>query len=554
MNVLLVAAGVAIAVTFLVAALLALPHRPRPGVAPFVVLCFLLSTVPVPMALIGAGLLGPARQIFVVFVFVWLSWFVLALEYTGRGPTMTPSRVGVLVAYGFATSLGVLVAPFVPERFIPLLFQLNTALQLVLFTVLAYGIFLVARAGVSYAELDRGEALLLATAGGGLGVVGLLRILTPAVPVAPMQLPQLAILACIAGLLVLVQVRSDVFESGTGGGHLARETVFDNMRQAAFVVDPGGWVLDCNRTASRLFGPERDRLLGRPVDEVVGTDISFRDGQEATTLRLNTMHGRRRFELTTSPLTTEGGTRIGGACVLRDVTDHQTHEQRVEVLNRVLRHNLRNDLDAVRGFAETIGHHWDDEGVDSVALAGRIEEIAQEMAALGELAGETERLLSRDALERERVDVAGLAGELVSTYRDRYPNATISLDTSGASLSTDERLLAALLDEVLENALEHNDVDDPKVSLRVEPAEGGVRVAVSDDGPGIPARERDVLLSGEETPLRHGSGLGLWLVHWGTTRLGGDLELDANTPRGSVVSLTVPDFDRARPGSVGAPD
>jgi signal transduction histidine kinase len=66
-------------------------------------------------------------------------------------------------------------------------------------------------------------------------------------------------------------------------------------------------------------------------------------------------------------------------------------------------------------------------------------------------------------------------------------------------------------------------------------------IEVRDDGPGIPEQERSVLLEGTETPLRHGSGLGLWLVYWGVVRLGGDLQFREREPRGSTVAVRLPD-------------
>jgi signal transduction histidine kinase len=62
-------------------------------------------------------------------------------------------------------------------------------------------------------------------------------------------------------------------------------------------------------------------------------------------------------------------------------------------------------------------------------------------------------------------------------------------------------------------------------------------VSVADDGPGIPDHERAVLTDGEETALEHGSGLGLWLVHWVVERSGGRLSFAENDPRGSVVRM-----------------
>lgn len=542
---LVILAGVTVAVGFLVAAFIALEHRSVPGVSPFIVLCLLLAAAPLPMVHIWmSGSETTIMALFVIFTFVWLAWLVLALEYTGSGPTMTAPRIGVLVAYGVLTALGVLVHPLVPDEFMPVLFQLNTVLQSVLFALLAYGVFLVTRSGARKGVGRRGEALVLAVAGFVLLFSALLRVLTPEFPVQPMQVPQLGLLGCIAALFILAQVRYDVFESGPGAGHLARETVFDNMDEAVFITDRGNRILDCNRTATELFRPTREQLLGTSVAEILGhkTDWSRRKPVE-----LNTMNGYRTFDISRSPLRGEHETPVGWAYLLRDVTEQQTHEQRVDVLNRVLRHNLRNDLDAISGFAETLEHDWDGESVDEIQLTSRIQTTARALASLGETAEKSEKLLSRDQLEPRPVDVVTLVDSLFEEYRTRYPGVTLAADTVGGSeIRTDETILKAVFEEVLENALEHNDSESPTVTVNVtRPADAHVRIEIRDDGPGIPAQERDVLLEGEESPLRHGSGLGLWLVHWSVLRLGGELRLEENDPRGTVVSLVIPDMGTA---------
>ncbi|MFB6298485.1 MAG: ATP-binding protein [Salinirussus sp.] len=63
---------------------------------------------------------------------------------------------------------------------------------------------------------------------------------------------------------------------------------------------------------------------------------------------------------------------------------------------------------------------------------------------------------------------------------------------------------------------------------------------MSDGGSGIPEAELDPVRSGAETDLQHGSGLGLWVVQWGTELLGSEIDFDTG-PEGTTVSLTVPD-------------
>ncbi|MDZ7731370.1 MAG: ATP-binding protein [Natrialbaceae archaeon] len=62
-------------------------------------------------------------------------------------------------------------------------------------------------------------------------------------------------------------------------------------------------------------------------------------------------------------------------------------------------------------------------------------------------------------------------------------------------------------------------------------------MTIVDNGPGIPDHELAVLDEGEETPLQHGSGLGLWLVYWLVDKSNGSLEFETGEDGTSVTCL-----------------
>jgi signal transduction histidine kinase len=120
-------------------------------------------------------------------------------------------------------------------------------------------------------------------------------------------------------------------------------------------------------------------------------------------------------------------------------------------------------------------------------------------------------------------------------------------------------LVGSALDNLLENAVEHNPSAEPFVRVSVERVTVAgapyVEVTVADNGPQIGEEDLAVLL-GTESSLDAASGLGLWLVNWIVTDSGGELTYEPNEPRGNVVTvrLRAPDDDRyddqTEPGEV----
>ena len=73
----------------------------------------------------------------------------------------------------------------------------------------------------------------------------------------------------------------------------------------------------------------------------------------------------------------------------------------------------------------------------------------------------------------------------------------------------------------------HNDQSATRIEVRVfQPEEtADIHIVIADNGPGIPSAEWEIITVGEETPLVHSSGIGLRLIYWTVTALGGVVEL-----------------------------
>lgn len=213
----------------------------------------------------------------------------------------------------------------------------------------------------------------------------------------------------------------------------------------------------------------------------------------------------------------------------RFIAESRRREQRLEVFNRVLRHDLRNQLDVIDSHTERLADRTDGDHAEAVLAA------TDRLAKTGTRARRIDRLMARD-LEPTTVDLAAVLRDLLADLNSGDVTVETELP-SPATLRTDEGTLRATLVGPLENAVRYADTT---VTVAVEPADGGYTVVVSDDGPGIPATELESLAAGTETSLQHGRGLGLWQLKWGIDALGGTLSFE--TDDGTTVNISLADL------------
>lgn len=335
-----------------------------------------------------------------------------------------------------------------------------------------------------------------------------------------------------------------LFESSPMAGTVGPDVVLDSMDDAVLVVDDEGHVLRTNAVARETFGVDEATVTGGPLVSVVDCrPAALTDG---ATVTLPTTGGRRTFAVTRSTVRDRTDAERGYALVLRDVTRRQTREQRLDVFNRILRHNLRNDATKIIGNARLIG-----DGGDPEQCADRIVDTTRELVGAAERARELDRIVEAPA--DATADLAPLVASVVEEVRETYPEVSVSTAVpDDVTVDASRDTVAVALRNVVENAAAHNDADDPLVVVSVDATADGVTVAVADNGPGIPDHERAVVERGEEDPLEHGSGLGLWTTQWAITAAGGSLSFGENDPRGAVVTLSLPAADRGAPDGAEA--
>lgn len=222
-----------------------------------------------------------------------------------------------------------------------------------------------------------------------------------------------------------------------------------------------------------------------------------------------------------------------------DITERVRRDQHRSVLQRVLRHDLRNNLNEV-----LLATQMADEA-DGQALSEHLDAIqrtVEETLSLTEQVEQSRTLFERAETSTETVDIVGRVREHVATLQTEHPEVTVSTDLPDRAPVVTTDLVGRAIRNVLQNAVQHNDTDQPRVAVSVEhrPGTDEVVLSVADNGPGIPESEVAVLDTDSEEQLKHLSGFGLWFVNWVLSVSGGSLSFADNDPRGTVVQLVLP--------------
>lgn len=526
-------------------------HRHRPGAFE---LAALIAAILLWTSIYAVSLVthDPPRRLFVGRV-TWVAiaavpvmWLAFVLVYTGYQTRTSRRVIGVLIAISacigglavtnpyhgliwsdriFHTAGGVAL---VEEVYGPLFYAAATYVSGIVILGSILILAQVYRARGLYA--DQSIALVV---GATVPIVANLTGHLGYTPLVGLDLTPYAfsVSAVAFGYAVL---RFELFDVVPATRTLGRTAAISDLREGVLIVDAAYRIVDANRAGARVFNRSEGGLIGESLDAVFDTDGSRAPGEIPRQLRVN----GRIFGVSSSPIRDTKGVIIGHTVVIRDITERELRKTQLEVLNRVLRHNLRNKLAIIQGYTTSLAESID---VDTNGSLESIEEATNQLLELSDRSREFERLRALETTPPVEIVLVTFIHRLVDAVAADHPEATISVDIpSTLSVTADPEVLNIALENLLSNAIEHNPAATPHVEIVATRRDDVLELSIADNGPGLPPDELDVLTAGRETAIEHGSGLGLWITTWAVRSLGGELTFTDHQPRGTRATIELP--------------
>lgn len=344
---------------------------------------------------------------------------------------------------------------------------------------------------------------------------------------------------------------AETVESAPQAGGYA--DLVEEAEDGLYMLDDDGNFELLNSAFVELTGYDRPELLGsdpqvvlaggevekfnRQIRSAIASDESA--GSMLTTVV--TKNGQRKpVEIRFSLLPPkEDGSYNGLTGVARDIRARRHREQKLDVLSRVLRHNVRNRLNLIFGHAAIL----QDAENDQHRHAGeKIESAATELMELSEKARTAQTEVGFSPSEQNQTDITELIEHLAVQFRRNNPDAKIKLNLPEELVVHAPSSYRIALSELAENAIEHNPAGNPVVRIYIERDDQTVRTVIEDECPPIPKSDREAINEGRETPLVHTLGIGLWLANWVADTVGGELLLDRREDdSGNRAVIVLPD-------------
>ena len=310
-------------------------------------------------------------------------------------------------------------------------------------------------------------------------------------------------------------------------------------------IGVGVTIADANRDDDPIVYANKgfQQLTGYRLEEVLGRNCRFLQGPKTDDATVRTIRQTieaeqpvsvdilnyrkngttfwNRLEIT--PVFDDAGELTHFIGFQRNITEAVQHKQRLAVLNRILRHNVRNKTNVISGYAEAIQRGE----ADPVEAADRIADASAELLTISEQIREFDAIIEDEGGDSERLDLETVVEEGVAALQDQCPEATVELSTEpagGAAVAVHHTLQPALANffDLVAQA------PTPRYTIEIERLDGQVALTFVDRSSTLSAQELGLVETGTESALEHLQRLELWLLRWAVEQSDGSFEVESH--------------------------
>ena len=337
-------------------------------------------------------------------------------------------------------------------------------------------------------------------------------------------------------------------------------SLFTNIRDAAAEIQYDGETVEIvavNDEFEKAFATAADAVRGKSLFSVIPGEPTA----EERSLIKNAMAGRETDRIaveretplgnrtcfvhvvTVNPCepTTEGVST--GYVFYADVTNRFEQQKQIQILNRVLRHDLRTGSNIIAGNADLLLERLQkrDAPANERAYVKTIKTRAAEIESLSERTQQLKSVLETDTLPGEPINVVPLLVTEAEKAESMNDSAKVVRELPEEAIVYGSSQLSVVFEHLIDDAVTHNDQEEPTVTIRtVEEVTGELSIEFVDNGPPIPETEKRLHVGDEDiTQLTHSNGVGFWVVETILNRHRGALSFDTPDHRGNIVRITL---------------
>jgi PAS domain S-box-containing protein len=334
------------------------------------------------------------------------------------------------------------------------------------------------------------------------------------------------------------------------------ETVVEQSHDAIAIHQDGVFAF-ANARCLELLGYDEGELIGKSFKEItVPEDYDIVQERYEQRLDPEAESPPQRYE--TRFLTKDGNQRVAELSAariqyesnpavlvaIRDITERKNYEEQLEnrsaeleALNRVIRHDIRNDMSIILGWMEMLEDHVDEDGQEYLR---KVLTSGKHVVELTEVVRDQVEVLTSDGeIEVIPTPLRSILQTEIELRRESFPEAEFAItgDIPDQSVMAN-RMLKSVFRNLLNNAVQHNNTDEPFVEISCEMRDEDVVVRIADNGPGIPDEQKETVFGKGEKGLESpGTGVGLYLVQTLISQYGGRVWVEDNDPTGAVINI-----------------